>query len=94
VLKATSGSVNYAVPGVYQLEYAYVDTYGNTGKAIRTITIRDTISPTLYLVGNATETLEASTGTYTDLGASYSDTVLGIGVVPVATSGSVNMNVP
>ena len=41
----TSGSVNTGVVGVYVLEYSYTDAQGNTGTAIRTVTVVDTTAP-------------------------------------------------
>ncbi len=94
ISNSTSGTVNNVLPGTYTLTYQKVDAHGNTGSVNRTVIVQDTIAPTINLVGSWTQTFEASTGTYSDPGASYSDTVIGIGSIPLATSGSVNMKVP
>ena len=54
----------------------------------------DTIAPTVYLAGSGTMTFEASTGSFVDPGASYTDTVIGIGTISNYNSGSLNMRVP
>lgn len=56
--------------------------------------MRDTTAPTITLVGSGNQTLQASTGTYADAGATWTDIISGSGTISVATSGSVNMKIP
>ncbi len=85
--------------GNYILEYIKVDAAGNTGSVTRTVNViaaADVIPPTVSLVGSGTFTLEASTGTYLDAGASWVDNLDGSGSVLDATfvlSGSVDLHI-
>ena len=56
------------------MTYSVSDANGNApADVVRTVSVVDTTKPVITLVGNATETVEAK-GTYTDAGASASDT--------------------
>ncbi len=68
-----TGSVNTATPGVYVLTYEAQDSQGNVSTPItRTVTVADTTSPVITLLGSGSVTLECGTG-YLDAGATISD---------------------
>jgi hypothetical protein len=90
VAVTTSGSVNVNVPGTYTITYTAFDGF-NTATATRTVNVVDTIAPVITVVGPNPKTVECHTS-YTDLGATASDSCAGS--VAVTTSGSVNVNVP
>ena len=72
-----SGIVEPSKVGTYTLYYSVVDSSGNeAAKAIRKVTVVDTISPVITLVGNSTLTLEAGSS-YTELGATATDSLDG-----------------
>ena len=74
-------SVNENVPGVYRLNYDKTDSAGNLATTlIRTVTVRDGTPPSLLLVGNANQTMEAGES-YVDQGAVWTDIVDGNGTV-------------
>ena len=77
-LAVTSVStVNTDVVGSYTVTYSVSDANGNAAAdVVRTVGVVDTTKPVITLLGNATETVEAK-GTYTDAGASASDTLDG-----------------
>ena len=59
------------------MTYSVSDANGNSAAdVVRTVSVVDTTKPVITLVGNATETVEAKS-TYTDAGASASDTLDG-----------------
>ena len=62
--------------GSYSVTYSVSDANGNAAEVTRTVSVVDTTKPVITLLGNVTETLEAK-GTYTDEGASASDTLDG-----------------
>lgn len=68
-----TGSVDTAVPGVYTIAYNAIDLASNAATAVvRTISVQDTISPVVTLVGQSAVSL--STGdVWTDPGATASD---------------------
>ena len=69
--------MNIDAVGSYSVTYRASDANGNTADSvIRTVSVVDTTKPVITLLGNATETVEAK-GTYTDAGASASDTLDG-----------------
>jgi hypothetical protein len=87
-----SGSVNVNVPGAYVLTYSKTDVAGNAATQVtRTVTVVDTTSPVISLTGNSTVTHEAATS-YTDAGATWTDTLDGNGTIVAV--GSVNVSVP
>jgi Domain of unknown function (DUF5011) len=94
IASSSSGIVNNVLPGTYILTYRYTDTHGNIGSANRSVTVIDTIAPTVYLAGSGSLTFEASTGSFLDPGATYVDTVIGIGTISNYNSGFLNMRVP
>ncbi|MBX9809228.1 DUF5011 domain-containing protein, partial [Candidatus Gracilibacteria bacterium] len=68
----SSGSVNTSATGTYTIEYLKVDTAGNTGSVVRTVTVTDIVvdstPPVVTLVGSATENV-LSGSVYSDSGA-------------------------
>ncbi len=87
---ASSGSVNTSVIGTYTLTYTKVDAASNTGNTVvRTVRVTDQTAPVITLVGTGTVTL-AYGATYTELGATWIDTVDGTGTLTLVSSGSVN----
>jgi len=89
-----TGTVNTAVVGSYTRTYRKTDAAGNTGSATRTVTVKaapDTTAPLITLNGAASVSLTVG-GTYTELGATWSDAVDGSGTVSDIT-GTVNTTV-
>ncbi|HZS07224.1 MAG TPA: immunoglobulin-like domain-containing protein [Blastocatellia bacterium] len=88
----TSGTVDVNTPGNYTLTYTATDGT-NTTTATRTVSVVDTVSPTIALNGAETVTVECH-GTFTDPGATASDTCAGNLTSSIAVTGSVDVNVP
>ncbi|WP_224370829.1 immunoglobulin-like domain-containing protein [Hyalangium versicolor] len=87
---ATS-SANPSVPGSYTIAYSATDASGNTGTSAssRTVTVSDTLAPTLTLNGPAVQGLECGAA-YADPGASASDQCAGNLTSSIQKSGAVN----
>ncbi|MDY7229082.1 immunoglobulin-like domain-containing protein [Hyalangium rubrum] len=86
----TTGSVNPAQPGAYELRYTVADPSGNAAPALlRTVTVRDTQAPAVALNGAASSTVECGTS-YTEQGATASDACMGTQGVQVTITGSVD----
>jgi len=83
----TSGAVNTSVAGTYTLTYTSTDSGGNSAVATRTVTVSDTLPPTISLAGASTVNV-AKGATYTDAGSSATDSL--DGSVSVTVTGSVN----
>ncbi len=85
--------LNPNLPGTYVTQYKATDPSGNTGSSSqsRTITVADTLPPTVTLNGPASMNLECATP-FQDPGATASDQCAGN--LPVTTSGSVNPLLP
>jgi choice-of-anchor A domain-containing protein len=87
-----NGSVNGNVPGSYTLTYAVSDPAGNSTPSVaRTVTVSDTLPPTLTVQGSLNVSLECGTA-YTDPGASADD--LCAGPLPVVATTPPNTSVP
>jgi hypothetical protein len=87
-----TGSVNVNIPGTYTVSYNAVDASGNAAVQVtRTVIVRDTIPPTITLNGSSSVTVECHTS-FTDPGATASDSC--DSSVPVTVAGSVNVNTP
>ena len=83
-----TGLVDSDTAGVYSLSYSATDSEGNVSRVLsRTVTVADTIAPVITLAGDATVEIELGS-TYTDAGASATDTV--DGSVDVVITGSVD----
>jgi Bacterial surface protein, Ig-like domain len=89
-----TGAVNAAVAGTYILQYDVADNSGNSAVPVtRTVTVADTIAPTLTLIGGANINHEQADA-YIDQGATASDIADGNITSNVTVTGSVNVNVP
>ena len=85
---STSGTVDSSSPDTYTVTYTCTDSSGNTSTATRTVTVEpDRDQPTIVLNGRnpLTQTV-ATTGTYTDAGATCTDTTDGT----ISTSATFN----
>jgi len=88
-----TGTVDSNTAGSYTLTYNVSDTAGNAATAItRTVIVADTTLPEITLLGSATVNHEQGS-TYTDAGATASDTLDGDLTSSVAATGSVDVNV-
>jgi hypothetical protein len=72
----TSGAVNAAVVGTYALSYSAVDNSGLGASDARTVSVEDTLAPTLSINGGSV-VLECNVDTYVDAGATASDVCAG-----------------
>lgn len=86
----TSGNVDVNTPGTYTITYTATDG-ARSSTATLVVTVVDTTLPVITVNGANPATVECHTS-YTDAGATASDTCAGN--LPVNTSGSVNVNVP
>jgi len=68
--------VNIAVPGEYVIEYTCRDPAGRATQATRTVTVEDTTSPEITMVGT-TDVVVCAGFPYTDDGATATDTLDG-----------------
>lgn len=89
----TSGFVDYSTPGEYFLTYAATNVDGAVGSAIRTVVVADTLPPSVSLIGANPIILEVGSA-FSDPGTVASDLCGGDLSGGVATSGSVNTNIP
>jgi uncharacterized repeat protein (TIGR01451 family) len=87
-----NSNVDPNVPGSYIVTYTITDPAGNLGTAVRQVNVVDTTPPTLTLTGASSMTVECH-GTFTDPGATATDTCTGDLTSVIAVSGSVNPNV-
>ncbi|WP_224368854.1 immunoglobulin-like domain-containing protein [Hyalangium versicolor] len=86
-----TGSVNAQLPGPYGLHYTVSDGNGHSVSADRTVTVKDTLAPTVTLTGQTTVSVECG-GAYNDPGATASDACAGtLAAVPTSTP---NANIP
>ncbi|MDB4652171.1 leucine-rich repeat protein, partial [Verrucomicrobia bacterium] len=69
-----SGAVNGMMAGIYEIEYTATDDSGNISSVTRTITVADTIAPTLSLNGSP-EVVHQAGVEYVDSGAAAIDNV-------------------
>ncbi|MFL5350792.1 MAG: immunoglobulin-like domain-containing protein [Hyalangium sp.] len=84
-----TGTVNEKVPAAYPLHYSVSDPSNHTVTVDRTVTVQDTLPPTLALNGSATQVVECGSS-YLDPGATATDVCAGNLDAAVAVSGSVN----
>jgi hypothetical protein len=93
VAAIASGSVNVNVPGDYLITYNASDASANAATSVsRTVHVRDTIAPTITIVGDNPMTVECH-GAFIDPGATASDSC-DTSLVTAIASGSVNVNLP
>jgi choice-of-anchor A domain-containing protein len=89
-----TGSVAVGTPGTYSLSYVAADSAGNTSAPVtRTVTVSDTLAPTLTLNGLANVALECGAA-YTDSGATAHDTCTGNLTGSIVKTGAVNTATP
>lgn len=87
-----SGTVNTNTPGTYVITYTGFDDAGNASTPVtRTVTVQDTLPPTITLNGANPLTVQCG-ASFTDPGATASDQC--DSSVPVSASGSVNTSSP
>ena len=88
VTVTVAGSVDSDTAGVYTLSYSTTDSEGNVSRILnRIVTVADTTVPVITLAGDAALDIEQG-ATYSDAGATATDTV--DGSVTVVTTGSVD----
>lgn len=83
------GSVNENVPGAYTLIYDVSDSSGNLVMIERTVIVKDSESPSIYLTGDRTMYLEVGS-TYEEAGFSAWDTLDGELTSHVSVSGDID----
>ncbi|WP_224248538.1 choice-of-anchor A family protein [Hyalangium gracile] len=89
-----TGTVNLSVPGTYPLSYVATDSAGNKSPAVtRTVTVADTLAPSLVLSGLANMRQECGTA-YTEPGASAADQCSGNLTSAIQKTGTVNTLAP
>jgi choice-of-anchor A domain-containing protein len=86
-----TGSVNSQVPGPYSLHYTVSDGNGHSTSADRSVTVRDTLAPTVTMTGALTVALECGAA-YADSGATASDACAG--PLPAVATSTPNPSVP
>ena len=90
----TVNPVNTAIPGIYTITYNVSDAAGNDAVEVtREVTVSDTTIPVITLTGDATVTVEVGT-TYSDAGATASDSFDGNITADIVTVNPVNTAVP
>ncbi|WP_224241525.1 immunoglobulin-like domain-containing protein, partial [Hyalangium gracile] len=89
------GPANANAPGNYTVSYSAKDPSGNeaTSASTRSVTVSDTLPPTLTLLGSSPSTLECGSP-YTDPGASASDQCAGNLTAQITKTGTVNSQAP
>ncbi len=87
-----TGFVDANAAGVYTLNYNVSDSSGNSAVTVtRTITVADSIIPTLSLIGSSPINHEQGTS-YTDAGATATDNIDGNITTSIVRTGTVNTN--
>jgi hypothetical protein len=90
----TTGSVDANTPGSYTLAYNAVAAFGNNATPVtRTVNVVDTTRPVITLFGANPITVECS-ASFTDPGATASDTCAGNLTSSIVRTGSVSNGVP
>jgi hypothetical protein len=90
---AVTGSVDANTPGIYTLHYTATDAAGNQSPTLtRTVTVVDTVPPTIALNGASPMTVECHTA-FSDPGATASDACAGDLTSAITETGSVNPDV-
>jgi hypothetical protein len=89
-----SGSVDANTPGTYTITYTATDPSGHAATPVtRTVNVVDTTAPVITIAGANPFTVECHT-TYTDAGATASDSCDTSAIAVTTTSNDVNVNVP
>ena len=87
---AISGTVNTAAVGSYPVSYSVADAAGNTASAVRTVSVSDTLAPSLALVGASAMKLECGVDSFVDSGATATDLCSGDLSSAIVKTGAVN----
>jgi hypothetical protein len=88
----TTGTVNTNAVGTYTKYYTATDSTGRSGQASRQVIVRDTVAPTVSLIGDATVEIETgSVASYVDAGVNASDAS---GTVNITTDHNIDINTP
>ena len=97
VTAAANGGVDTSTTGIQTVNYTSSADYdGNVGTASRSVTVRDTTTPTITLLGDATPQLQVG-DTFTDEGATSTDScdpsvsITTSGTVDTTTAGTYNI---
>jgi hypothetical protein len=87
---AISGQVNAAAVGNYAVNYSVTDNAGHRANATRSVSVRDTLAPSISLVGASSMRLECAVDSFTNPGATAVDACSGNLTSAIVTSGTVN----
>lgn len=90
---STTGSVDANTPSTYTITYSATDGAGNTATATRTVTVRDTTPPLLTLNG-VDEVVVECHASYSDAGATATDSCNGNLTSSINVASNVNANAP
>ena len=86
-----SGNVNSGSPGSYPLTYTVSDPAGQSAPpATRTVTVSDTLAPSLTVLGALNQQLQCDHAPYADPGATATDACAGNLTAAIQRVGSVN----
>jgi uncharacterized repeat protein (TIGR01451 family) len=89
-----TGTVDANTPGTYTITYTASDPSGHAATPVtRTVNVVDTTPPVINILGANPATVECHT-TYTDAGATASDSCDTSSIAVTTTSNDVNVNVP
>ena len=89
---STNSDVDTSTPGSYTVTYDVSDSAGNSATQVtRTVTVSDTTSPVITLVGEASVSIDQGS-TYTDAGATASDSLDGDITSSIVTVNNVDAN--
>lgn len=92
IVGTTTDPLSYTGTGTYTVHWTYTDESGNSSHQNQTVVVTDVHPPTIALVGLSSVTVECHTS-FSDPGVTTTDNCLPQNV-NVATTGSVNVNVP
>ena len=86
-----AGNVNSGAPGSYPLTYTVSDPSGQSAPpATRTVTVSDTLAPSLTVLGSLNQQLQCDHSPYADPGATATDACAGNLTGAIQRVGSVN----
>jgi hypothetical protein len=87
---AISGAVNTAARGTYTKSYSVADDAGNVASVVRTVSVADTLAPSIALVGAPSMRLECGVDSFVNPGATAVDVCAGNLTAAIVASGTVN----
>lgn len=90
---SSAGSVTTTTVGAYTITYSATDYDDRTGTNTRTVTVRDTLKPTITLTGLSSVSLTEGE-TYTDEGATATDTCTGSLTSSIQATSTVDTTTP